>query len=853
MTGCTKTEAESRRRLLEVDSYELFLDLATDAQTVRSRVEIRFHCRQEGASTFADLSIPSVTSMLLNGSALDPGVARSDGRLRLEGLCNRNLLVVEAEVASARTGRGLDRFVDPSDGAAYVLAYCYPTAAPSVFCCFDQPDLMAAFRLEVVAPAGTVCISNGAVVERPPPGQAGTWRFATVAAMKPYEFTLAAGPYVTLAEDEQPDTASPIGVTVQCRSSLAGSSDLRRAASVLGRTLGYYERMLQVACPCDKYDVVFAPDLIPQAAQVPAFMLVNENLLHRVPDVDDDFVTMVLAHEAAHLWFGCLVEGRWWDDLWLAEALATYLSYGAMSEALGIDRAWAEFAMQEQSAAYRADGLPSTEPISSEVEQAGDALSRPSAITYSKGAAVIRQLAALIGDDALREGLRQYLTEFAGRSAALDDLVACLSRASGRDLRPWAQEWLRSAGTNTLRPEITLAADGSLQSFAVLQEVAGSPRERPPSGPLRTHRLLIGSYEWQGDQLRRSHGVSAEIDGARSLVSELAGRPAPAAVIVNDGDLTFARVAFDDRSFGALVACAMDVGDALTEAVCWNAAWDMTMSAELRGGQFTDLVVRRIGADHTPAGVAELLRRATAAADYFASPAERSDLRQRLAAAALGGAELARPGSREQQALATGFALCAESTDQLERVRSWLNRTLLPEGVRLDLDLRRQALFTLSARGLAIDEDLDAFAADDPVGGDVMSATCRALRPDPAAKQAAWTAALVGDETPRMAEAHARGIWAAGQEQILEPWRDRYFAEALPALAGLDSRRAQRLGRLLYPAILTDAATVAATDEALERNNLSKVLRMTLLDQRTILEEVRVARSKWQAFERPAQ
>jgi aminopeptidase N len=849
VAGCTNAEAERRARLLEVESYELFLDLTTDPQAVRSRVEIRFRCRQVGASTFADLSIPSVRRVILNGSALDPSVSVSEGRLALEGLSESNLLTVEADVSYTRAGRGMDRFVDPADGAAYVLAYCYPTDAPNVFCCFDQPDLMAAFQLEVAAPAGAVCVSTSAVVDRPPDGQKGRWRFASLAAMKPCEVTLAVGPYVTVAEDEHRGATGPLGLTVRCRGSLADSSDLRRAASVVRRTLGYYERILQVNCPCDKYDIVFAPDLIPTAAQVPAFMLVNENLLHRVSDASDDFVTMVLAHEAAHLWFGCLVEGRWWDDLWLAEAMATYLSYGAMSEVLGVDSAWAEFAMQEQAAAYQADGLPSTEPISSEVETAGDALTRPSAITYSKGAAVIRQLAALIGEEAIRDGLRDYLVRFGGSSATLDDLVTCWSRASDRELVSWAQQWLRVAGVNTLRPELTLGADGSVQSLTIIQEIPPSRDEQAPAGALRTHRLMIGLYEWEGSQLRRSQLVHAELDGARAVVSELTGRPMPAAIVVNDGDLTFARIAFDDRSRAALITCAMNVGDPLTEAVCWNATWDMTTSAELSGVEFADLVARRISGGQPPVGVAELLQHAVAAADYFALPRQRSDLREHVAVSALEGAGRAAPGSRDQRALATGYALSAESLGQLEHLRSWLSGRSLPEGLQLDLDLRGQILTTLSARGLTTDDDLDVFADDDPVGGEMVVATCRALRPDPACKETAWTAALVPDETRRMAEAHARGIWAPGQEAILVSWRARYFSEALPALAGLDSRRVQRLGRLLYPATLADAATIAATDEAVERSDLSPTLRMTLLDQRTILEQVRAARAKWQVIE----
>src|SRR5450755_4025241 len=195
---------------------------------------------------------------------------------------------------------------------------------------------------------------------------------------------------------------------------------------------------------------------------VPGLMLVNESLLARMGDPDDDFVAMVCTHEVAHLWFGSLVGMRWWDDVWLDEALATYLSYTAEAGALAAAGPWTAFCYRDKERAYRADELPGREPVSAPVASAAEALSKPVAITYCKGASVIRQLATLIGNETLHAGLADYLTRYgAGGVAALDDLVGCFSRASGRDLAGWADEWLRTAGAATLRPELTAAPDGT--------------------------------------------------------------------------------------------------------------------------------------------------------------------------------------------------------------------------------------------------------------------------------------------------------------------------------------------------------------------------------------------------------
>jgi aminopeptidase N len=840
--GCTQAEARGRAALLDVESYAVFLDLAAGPDRVRSRAEIRFRCREPGAATFADLRARSVTRVTCNGQRLDPGRALSGGRLHLPGLAARNVLTVETEFGYSAGGRGLSRFADPA-GGQYAFGYCYPTSAPGMFCCFDQPDLRADLTLAVSAPAGWQCVGNGAVTGRPAAGEAGTWRFATVPAMKPSELALCAGPYVTAAAQDYRGAGGPVRMSLSSRPALAGSAGLARAGDVVRQSLGYYEQMLACRCPYPKYDVVFVPDLGPAAVSLPGLMLASETLLRRVTDPGDDFGPMVLAHEVAHLWFGCLVEGRWWDDLWLAEALATYLGYAALQETLGPDSPWRAFCMRDQPAAYQTDSLPGTQPVSSPVNDAAEALARPSDITYTKGASVIRQLAALIGDDAMRGGLRAYLATYGGAATTLDDLVGCWSRASGRDLSGWAEQWLRTAGVNLLRPELRLAADGTVRSLAVVQDP-------PPGGPLRTHRVAIGVYDRDGTRLRRRRVVAAELDGARVVVPELTGAPAPDAVIVNDGDLTFAQIRFDERSLRALLACAMDVDDPLTEAVCWNAAWDMTTAAELSVAGFTDLVVRRISGGHPPAGVAELLEHVRDAADYYAVPVRRPDLRERVAAAALDGARAAPPGSRAQRALAAGFAASAHGESQLGLLRCWLSGTSLPDGVPADLELRGQILATLSARGLAGDDDLDALAAADPVGGQAQRSTCRALRPDPAAKEAAWTAALDGGQSTRLAQAHARGIWVPGQERILAPYRDRYFTEALPVLSRQEVSVARKLARLLYPATLADSATVNATDAALERDDLGGPLRLVLLEQRAIVQQVLAARAS--SGERPA-
>jgi aminopeptidase N len=330
-----------------------------------------------------------------------------------------------------------------------------------------------------------------------------------------------------------------------------------------------------------------------------------------------------------------------------------------------------------------------------------------------------------------------------------------------------------------------------------------------------------------------------------------AGEPLPDVVVLNDGDLTYAEISFDPATLDALAAAAMDVGDPVTEAVCWNAAWRMVTTGALAGADFAGLVARRLGsaeggAPLPVAGLEVLLERAVTAADLYAPDTERAGLRASVAAASLaeGAAAVSAgaAGSPRQRALAAGFAAGASSGEQLEIARSWLSGAT-PDGVVLDGDLRGRLLRTLAARGLATEEDLDALAAADPVGGEQNLVSCRALRPDAAAKAAAWELALAEGQDRRTTEAAARGIWVPGQEAVLAGYRERYFAEAVPVLDRREIRTMRRLARALYPATLAEPATLAATAAALERGGLSEGMRQVLQEQEAILHAALAARS----------
>jgi aminopeptidase N len=429
----TEAEAVDRARVIDVESYDVFLDLT--AEPVFSRTEIRFRWLRPDASTFAELRTQGVRDVTLDGVSLPPP---EDGRLRLgRAGGDQAVLAVEAEAGSSQEGRGLSRFTDPADGASYVMAFCYPDCGPELFCCFDQPDLTATFRFAVRVPDGWECVANGQLARR----EGDVCTFTPVSGMRPYDLTFCAGPFPAPARTQAGGTE----VTVRHRHSLLGQTAVASLPQFTGYArdaIAWYADSLGVPCPYPAYDIVFMPDLAAMALSVSGLMVVNEKLLGRPADAGDQRSAMICAHEVAHLWFGCLVGPRWWDDVWLDEAIATYLSYAALAAIAGVSESlsWAGFAYTYKPAAYEADDLPSRQPVSSPVSTARQGRDKPYGILYAKGASVIRSLAALIGDDALRRGLGDYLSRFAFSSATMDDLVGCWSRASGQDLAGWAEQ-----------------------------------------------------------------------------------------------------------------------------------------------------------------------------------------------------------------------------------------------------------------------------------------------------------------------------------------------------------------------------------------------------------------------------
>jgi aminopeptidase N len=839
----TRDEARTRASLLSELSYDIALDLTTGEETFGCTTTIHFRCAEPGAGTFVDLVAPEVTSASLNGRAL-PGGAFDGNRIQIDGLDTDNELTVRARCAYEHTGVGLHRFVDPVDGSAYLFTHFEPFDAHRVYPCFDQPDLKAVFELAVRAPAGWQVVANTPAVQQPVEGEAGDWAFAPTPLLPTYITAVVAGPYHVERSSHR-----GVDLGVYCRQSLAEHLDSAEIVEITTQGLDFFERVFDHKYPFEKYDQVFVPEFNAGAMENAACVTFLEAYVFRskVTDAERERRAETILHELAHMWFGDLVTMRWWDDLWLNESFATYASILAQAEATRFRGSWTTFANAWKTWAYRQDQLPTTHPIAADMVDTDAVHVNFDGITYAKGASVLRQLVAWVGDEAFLRGCADYFRRHEWANTDLADFLAALEQASGRDLDHWSDRWLETAGVNTARASFETAAapEGETPYFSSFAVVQTAP---PEHAVLRPHRIAIGLYHDDGERLTRRQRVEVDVDGERTVVTDLAGRPVPDLVLVNDDDLAYTKIRFDDGSLATVTAHLGRIVDPLARSLCWAATWDMLRDAELSARLYLDLVLDNIATESEISVITSLLTQASSAVLVFGAPPHREQGRLRLAGAAWQQLCAAHPGSDHQLAWARAFVGAARDEAHLTHARGILDGSVTVDGLAIDTEFRWHVIESLAAAGTLDEATIDAEAERDPTDAGLRhAATARAARPLAAAKARAWDA-IVDPATPLATlRAHVRGFQQPDQENLLAPYVDPYFDALGPMWRDRGQEVAITFAGTMYPAAMATPEFIARTDTELASGIDVAPIRRLLLEGKDQVQRVLRTRAVDQA------
>jgi aminopeptidase N len=816
----TRQEAVERSAQVSTTSYSVLVDLSgrvpdagdfDPAATFVSTSTVRFSA--VGGETYVNLIADRLLAASLDGAPLDDD-AFADHKVRFSAEAGEHELVVSALCRYSRTGEGLHRFVDPVDDLVYCYTQLETADSRRLYACFEQPDLKATFALTVIAPDVWTVLSNSPTVPPIPLGDGlARWEFAPTPPISTYITALIAGSFHTV-HDSLVGKAGEIPLSVSCRQSLVQYLDADRILAVTKAGFEVFEENFGMPYPFADYAQVFVPEFNAGAMENAGCVTIRDEYLYRSRVTQAAYETRdnTILHELAHMWFGDLVTMTWWDDLWLNESFAEWASHFCQAEirAKGVagDDPWATFANSRKNWAYRQDQLPSTHPVAADMVDLAAVELNFDGITYAKGASVLRQLVAFVGQDRFLAGVRTYFARHAWGNTQFSDLLAALTEASGRDLSHFAAEWLQTAGVNTLWAEFD-TADGVFTRFAIRQ---AAPAQWPT---LRHHRLAVGLYEEQDGRLVRVQRIEVDIAGELTELPELVGKARPALILLNDDDLTYAKIRLDPTSLATLISGIQDLDSALSRALCWCAAWDMCRDAELHPADFVTLVLSGVGVETDLTAVQGVLTQARVAIDQYAPRATRAELNDRFVTGVARLLKDAAPGSDHQLAFARSLISAASSDAVIQVLRAWLGGEEAPSGLAIDTDLRWHILTHLARLGAAGEAEIEAeLARDATAQGAEKAAGARAARPSPEAKAEAWQLATADDVANQTHYQICSHFWQVDQDDALQPYVQRYLDVAQAISDGRDgwaersSTIRQHVLGLLFPRTLADRSTL---------------------------------------------
>jgi len=781
----TRAETADRAAGIHVERIAVELDLRAARDTASDTFPVvstlTFAATVE--YTWIDFIGHAVDEVLVNGRGGD--IAWDGARIRIDGLASHNVVTVRARGRYSRSGEGLHRFRDPVDDQIYLYTQFEPADCRRAYPCFEQPDMKARWLFRIEAPGDWIVLSNAPEASRTPVDGGVRVAFAETLPLSSYITAVAAGPYHRV-DGVWEGPCRPVALGLLCRASLARYLDADEILGVTGRGLSLFSEAFAYEYPWGKYDQLFAPEYNLGAMENPGLVTFTESYLYRGASTvaQREARANTILHEMAHMWFGDLATPRWWDDLWLKESFADFMgSFGAVA-AGGYPDAWVSFASRRKGWAYEQDQLPTTHPIVADIVDLEAAKLNFDGITYAKGASVLKQLVAFVGEGAFFRGAQRYFADHAFGSTTLADLLAALEETSGRDLRAWSEAWLKTTGVSELRVE----RDGALQV------VQTDPRP---------HRITVGFYADEDGVLVRRAAADLDLIGAHTAI-DATRLPDADLIIPNDDDRTYAKVRLDDRSIDALERGLSTITDSLARSVVWAALWNAVRDGELTVARYLAITRAHAPGETSAALLTDAIGHAGHAIAHYATTTQRPAFAATWLATTWSALLAAAPGSDAQLAWARGVGSASgRCDDRAAELRALLRgESDPPAGLRLDPDLRWSWLTALSATGWATVADADAeLARDATATGRSAHRAVLAARPDASVKTAAWLEAWEDETlTNDHLDATVAGIRAGGRDDLLAALEGDYFSRLRAVWSMRSIEISRRLVRGLFPA-----------------------------------------------------
>ena len=738
----TRNEATHRAATLEVSSIDVTVDVSGAAdpsqETFPVTSVLTLTAREE--RTFIDIA-GQVCAVLLNGA--EHPFEDEEDRVWVSGLPVGESLTLEVRALArySRSGEGLHRYTDPEDGEVYLYTQFEPNDAHRAWPCIDQPDVKPEWTFHVIAPPSWVVFSNGVEVGAAPAGNdAVRHDFSATPPLSSYITAVVAGPWAVIDGGTWSGGASDGGhvelpLRLACRRTLARYLDADDVVEVTRAGLDFFHERYGVTFPWGSYDQIYVPEYNLGAMENPGCITFNESYISRSTPTftERQRRANTTLHEMCHMWFGDLATPAWWDDLWLKESFAENQGASAIASATQYTGEWANFAMNRKIWAYTQDQMPTTHPIAADIPDVAAAKTNFDGITYAKGAAVLKQLVAWVGEDAFYDGARRYFDKHRFAATSLADLLEALEAASHQELGSWKSAWLETSGPSTLSASWRTDSVGAIFDFTLHQgaEACG--------GVLRPHRVTVSTWRAASGALERTHVFDVRIDGESAPIDPdgVLALPGGAAfvdlVVINDDDLTYAISRLDERSTDVALAYVGTIDAPITRAVVWASLWNAVRDGLLDPRRFIVAVLNAVPAETEPAIRDRLLLFVSEALSSFLPGAARAEAHDQVLATTI---RLAKDADDADAWRAYTRAFIAEFAarggDEYEAAVRAFAASDNP-------DIAWRARRALAARGLVDEETILAWRDADGSGEAArMSVEALASIPDEAARARAW-------------------------------------------------------------------------------------------------------------------
>ncbi len=830
----TMDAASIRARQIHRVSYELFFDLSGaedhDTTTFTGTAHLRFSLRPNAEDLSETLPVDfyggRIHELRMNGHDIGAEEIAKwyDGHqlhIPIEELREKTEhdLSIRFEHPYSLDGTGLFRFFDPEDDETYVYSNLEPYAANRVFPCFDQPDLKARYTVTARAPKQWSMIANTLEKDKvndPEDSDFQVWRFKPSETFSTYVFALIGGNFASWKS-----AAGTIPLRLFARRSQRKYVDTAQWFKVTREGLKFFPIQFGVPYPYQKYDQVIVPDFPGGAMENVATVTFSERYLFRsrVTEERKRGRTNVILHEMAHMWFGNLVTMKWWNSLWLNESFATFMATWAQDEALQEKEAWKDF-FEEKSWAYSEDQLVTTHPIETPVGDTEGAFAQFDGITYGKGAAVLKQLFHLLGEDHFREGLQRYFLKFSGKNTSIRDFFRMMSEASNVDLNHWQRTWLLTEGLNHVQVAWECAADENGRSRIEAMTVLQRPDER--DRPLRKHKMTLALLGKSGSKrgtpsLHHLEKIDVLYEGSETPVTEAVGKDCPRMVLPNLGDHDYARFVFDERTRASIQKDLSAVEDPFLRRMIWESLWHEVVEGESSAPEYFALVLKH-GENETHAATLELLLSQLYSSQMnspsimrYIPETNRAPFFLKLEKLALTKLKTSRPGTDLQLVWFQFFSRVGSSKSARRWAKDWLSGKTTLDGMGVEVD-RRWEMIEMLARSRDPDADAQintALEKDRTDRGKKRALAAEALKPDPETKRKWMTLALDQEPQRTVAEIQSalRALWPVGQEHLAAAELDTYLL-GLSTLSGRGPHAEELAGSFAkqgYPAACNES------------------------------------------------